>query len=99
MASGASRIMTGAFYGTGAALNVRTVGFRPSKVELLNIGGVATGQWVKGMADASVMKAVTAGTISVATTGGITPLSNGFTLGDDSDLNVDGELVRYIAYE
>lgn len=99
MASGASKIISGAFIGTGAAINVRTVGFRPKKVEILNVGGVAKAEWVKGMADASAMKQVTAGTISVITSGGVTPLSDGFTLGDDSDLNVDGELVRYIAYE
>ena len=99
MASGVSRVMVGAFIGTGASKDVRTVGYRPSKVEVLNVDGLAKGEWVEGMADASALKQITDGTISVVTTGGITPLSDGVSLGDDSDLNVDTELVRYIAYE
>ena len=99
MGSGVSRVFVGAVVGTGADLDVRTVGFRPSAVRILNVGGLATGEWTEGMADASVLKQITAGTISFPLTLGVTPLSDGFRLGADTDLNVDGELIHYIAHE
>jgi len=99
MGSGVNRMMTGAVTGTGSALNVRTVGFRPRVVELLNVGGNVTAKWVEGMADASAVKYITDGTQSLITSDGITPLSDGFTIGADTDINVDTELVRWIAHE
>jgi hypothetical protein len=99
MSSGVNRNMSGAFTGTGAAINVRTVGFRPKRVEIVNRGGVCFAVWFAPMPDASAMKTVTAGTTSFVTSGGITPLSNGFTLGADTDLNVDGELFYWHASE
>jgi molecular chaperone DnaK (HSP70) len=52
------------------------------------------------MADASMQKTVDSGSgttdISlVASANGITPLSNGFSLGADTDLNVATEIVYY----
>lgn len=99
MGSGVKRMVTGQLIGTGSALNVRTVTFRPSKVELYNEDGVAKAVWTNTMADAAMMKQVTAGTISVVTSGGITPLSDGFTLGADTDMNVSGEKVHWVATE
>ena len=99
MSSGVSRKITGAVTGTGSLINVKTVGFRPRMVELINTGGLVSGVWTDSMADASVAKRVTAGTLSFPTSGGVTPLADGFSLGTDSDLNAAGELVHYIAYE
>lgn len=99
MGSGISRTFVGSFTGTGSAIDVKKVGFRPRAIEVLNITGLCTGKWVEGMADASVVKAITDGTISVPTTGGITPLADGFTLGTDTDLNVSGELCRFVCHE
>lgn len=99
MASGRGRNFQGAFVGTGAAINIRTVGFRPNIVELFNEDGLCTGTWLKSMADDSMIKRVTAGTMTVVTSDGVTPLSNGFTLGADSDMNVSGEKVFWVAYE
>lgn len=99
MGSGVDRIMVGAIKGTGAALSVRTVGYRPKVVELYNIDGLCKAVWTKNMADDTAMKTITDGTISALTSKGITPLSDGFTLGDDADLNVDGELIHWVAYE
>ena len=96
MASGAARVMRGSFVGTGAALTVRTVGFRPRSVKLFNQTGLATAQWVVGMTDLAGLKQVTDGTISLMTAG-VTPLSNGFGLGADSDLNASAEVVYYEA--
>ncbi|KKN42114.1 hypothetical protein LCGC14_0716460 [marine sediment metagenome] len=100
MASGISALRYGAVIGTGADIDVRgEVGFRPRWVRILNIAGLAIGEWVDGMADAEVLKTITAGTISNPTTLGITPLADGFRIGADTDLNVDGELIRWIVGE
>ncbi len=99
MSSGVSRAKVGSVVGTGADIDIRTVTFKPKIVNITNIGGLATGKWNKGMADASVLKAITAGTISFPVTLGITPLSDGFRIGADTDLNVDGELIRWEAFE
>lgn len=103
MGSGVTRKIVGSFYGTGSDLNVRTVGFRPSYVRILNVDGDADAEWIEGMADDSMRKVVTSGAgttdISLVTSDGITPLSDGFSLGADSDLNVSDELVRYLAID
>lgn len=100
MSSGVSRVMTGSVYGTGADLDVRTVGFRPSKVELLNVDGLAKAEWTDTMADGEMVKQVTAGTLSSVTGGnGVTPLSDGFRLGADADMNVADERLHWVAYE
>ena len=94
MSSSVSRYI-GSFVGTGAAIDVREVGFRPRSIKLWNLGGLAAAVWAEGMADASCLKEVTAGTKSAVTANGITPLSDGFRLGADTDLNVSGELVYF----
>jgi hypothetical protein len=92
-------MVQGAFTSDGNLKTVSTVGFRPRKVELINEGGLVTGEWVEGMADDSVSKRITSGTMTVPTSGGVIPLSNGFSLGADADLNASGELVRWSAHE
>ena len=99
MSSGVGRNRVGSVNGTGANLDVKTIGFKPRVVVINNIAGLCMGKWVEGMADATAIKTVTDGTISLAATLGITPLSNGFRIGADTDLNVDGELIRWEAYE
>lgn len=99
MASGTSRVMRGAFVGTGATLDVRTVGFRPRSVHLINMASADEMHWHHYMADAAALKRVTAGTGSILTTLGITPLAAGFRLGADTDLNVAGETVFWEATE
>lgn len=97
MASGVERTVCGAVKGTGSNLDVRTVGFRPKVVELLNITGLVKANWSESMADAAAMKQVTAGTISAITTGGVTPLSDGFRIGADTDINVSNEIIHWVA--
>ncbi len=99
MGSGVSRVVTGSLIGSGSAIDVRTVGFRPRKVEVLNVTAPARGEWSDTMADAAALKQVTAGTASFITSDGITPLSDGFTLGADADLNTAAEVVHWVAYE
>lgn len=94
------RTYYGAARGTGAALDIRVVGFRPSKVEVFNAaaGGLTSLMWQKPMPDASARKTAAAGTQTFITTLGITPLADGFTLGADTDMNVAGEIVYYQAH-
>lgn len=99
MSSGAIKKATGSFIGTGAQLDVKTVGFRPKHVVLLNKTGLARLEWTDTMADAAGIKTVTDGTISAISTGGITPLASGFRLGADTDINVSAEEVHFIATE
>ena len=100
MGSGVSRVQTGSVLGaTAADVDVRTVTFRPSRVELYNETGLARAVWQDSMADGEMMKQVTAGTISQVTATGITPLSDGFRIGQDADLNVVAELIHWVAFE
>jgi hypothetical protein len=90
---------TGSFLGTGAALSVTKLGFRPRSVRLFNVaaGGLCSLYWNKEMPDASGFKEVNHDTAqrSFITSNGITPLANGFQLGADADLNAAGELVYF----
>lgn len=98
MSSGVQLSKNGAVTGTGANLDVRTVGFRPRRVEIVNLDGLVTAFWADTMADATGIKRVTAGTMS-AMTAGITPLSDGFRIGTDADLNASGEVLHWVAHE
>lgn len=99
MASGVSKTRVGSVVGTGALIEVRGVEFRPRKVELFNMGSGDEGKWVEGMADDSLFKRLAAGTGSVETSGGVTPRSDGFDIGTDTDVNASGELIRWVAHE
>lgn len=99
MASGGTRQVTGSFKGTGAALDITSVGFRPKTVDLYNVAGTTIGHWTDMMADGEMLKQITAGTMSKVTTNGVTPLANGFRVGADADMNVSGELVHWVARE
>lgn len=99
MASGSARVVRGSFLGTGALLEVRSVGFRPRSLKLINTDGLAEAEWLEGMADGAMAKRVTAGTMTAPTTGGITPLSDGFSIGTDADMNAVGERVHFEAIE
>lgn len=96
MASG-NQIAKGAFVGTGVDLNVTKVGFKPSFVKVWNVTDPVTFEHVEGMADDSAYKDLD-GTTTVATSNGITLLVDGFTLGADTDINVDGEVCHFIAF-
>ena len=103
MSSGVQRSVRGTFIGTGAQLDIKTVGFRPGKVKLLNVTGLCVAEWTNTMADASMLKTVDSGSgttdIVFPTTNGITPLADGFRLGADADLNVAAEVVHFEATE
>lgn len=103
MASGGTRIFNGSFSGTGAQLDITTPGFKPRRVDLLNVGGNCQAVWTESMADASMQKIVDSGggttDITFVTTNGVTPLVDGFRLGADADINVSAEKVHFTAHE
>ena len=100
MGSGANRAVVGSVTGTGVLIEVRSVGFRPKYVKVFNVSADnAAGEWLEGMADDSAFKTITDGTVSVIVADGIIPLSDGFSIGVDADLNVDTELIRFLAIE
>ena len=99
MASGAAKVVRGSFKGTGSNIDITVVGFRPRSVKLWNQSGLATAEWTETMADGSMVKRITAGTMTFPTTGGITPLAAGFRLGNGADMNVSGEKVHFEAIE
>lgn len=98
MASGNVRAVRGAFVGTGATLSVRTIGFRPTAVRLWNTAGDEA-HWQDDMADAAMHKRTAAGAGSFVTTLGVTPLSDGFSLGADTDLNVLTQKVHFEVWD
>jgi hypothetical protein len=94
--SGGERTVRGVVTGTGASLDVRTVGFRPTKVVLRNATSNIMLEWVNSQADAAGFKTLAAGTRTNITSAGITPLSNGFNVGTDS-VNTAAQVIHYEA--
>ena len=100
-----TNIATGRYLDTGtAAAFTITTGFKPRYVEVWNVTAAGTGlccvKWFEGMADASAIKMDDQGTseagLTLITTLGITPVSYGFTVGLDTDLNVTSEQLSWI---
>ena len=97
-----NNIKFGTMDGTGAAIDI-DLGWAPARVRVVNIESTTIEEleWFAGMANASAIKTVT-GTVSRTkiTSNGITPLSGsvlGFRIGADTDVNVAGETIVWIA--
>lgn len=97
--SGGTRVMTGSFVGTGANIDIDSVGFKPRSVKIVNRTGLARLYWNEAMPDASGDKTITDGTQSFITTLGVTPRASGFRVGADTDVNVASELCYWEAHE
>lgn len=87
----------GSVTGTGSALDVTKLGFRPRVVKLINKDQPATLYWNKEMPNASGLKEVAAGTKTFPTTNGITPLANGFRIGALANINVADQVIYFEA--
>lgn len=99
MASGTAKVIRGSFIGTGLAIDIKTVGFRPRSVELHNVTDKVSAKWTTTMADASMCLWITDGTMTFEVADGITPLADGFTVGANADLNATAEVVHWEAIE
>jgi len=93
------QLTVGRYVDTGtAAAFVITLGYKPRYVKVQNLAATgATIEYYEGMADASAVKRVTAGDMTVITTLGITVSETGFTVGLDTDLNVTSEQLSWLA--
>lgn len=80
---------------TAAAFTI-TTGFKPRYVKVTNSDIAATLEWSEGMADDSALKNL-ALTGSFVTGRGITPTATGFTVGLDTDVNLIGDQLSWIA--
>src|SRR4051812_37761806 len=93
---------TGSYVGTAAAINIE-LGFVPDYVLIWNESdGDAKWEWFKGMANASALQTVAAGTLSKITANGVTPYAGaqaskaiGFTVG--TALSESTKTFRYLA--
>lgn len=93
-----SNMATGRILDTGTvAAFVVTCGFKPRYVRVLNNTSGDQEEWIEGMAAASAMKKVAAGTTSLITSNGITVSEHGFTIGLDTDINVTSEQLTWMA--
>lgn len=90
--------------GTGAAINIE-LGWLPDHVVVQNweAADFARLEWYTGMAAAAAIKTATS-TKSLLTTLGIsqyagsTTAKKGFTIGADTDVNVSGESITWLAW-
>lgn len=92
MASGSRRAVDGSFVATGAAAQqIHTPQFKPTKVELWNTTTKAKGYWISAMPAGALFKDVDTGSgtedESYVTTGGVTPLVDGFQVDTDAFFN------------
>lgn len=102
MAAGSHIIESG---DVAAAIKI-VCGFTPRYVKVFNVTGGSTGlismEWFEGMDDDNGIKTYDEGTsetgITLVSSNGITPASDGFTIGLDSDLNVKAEQLHWIAF-
>ena len=102
MASGTSRVVTGAYTGTGAALSIidDKVGFKPRKVTIFRATtAIDKAAHVEGMAAASFFKTAAAGARTLVATQGITLQEKGFSLGTDAAINTLGDTYYFAAHE
>ncbi len=96
MSSPRGLVATGSIPTDGNLATVAKVGFRPSKVTLWHTDGDEA-VWSESMADNSMMKRTAAGTGTFATTNGVIPLANGFSIGADADVNPNGGVLHFEA--
>ena len=94
MSSATRVVQMGQVTATGAALEVRSVGFKPEKVILFNKTNQVQLVWNKMLADAEGIKTTAAGAVSLEAADGITPLNGsptdgppGFSIGALADVN------------
>lgn len=66
--------------GGAAAAATITLGFTPRKVKFVNLTDRITDEWFEGMASASSLHTVAAGTMTLETTNGIAVSGPSFTL-------------------
>lgn len=95
----------GTVEGTGAVIAI-DLGFKPRVVKIFNVDGKCTLEWNEAMGAGKGYKVLTgidstADTVSLhsfISSGGITPSIGGFSIGADTDINVEAETICYEAW-
>jgi len=100
MASGYTRKFSGAYIGTGVALDIEVIGWKPDRVELINVDDADVPLILKtDMMPDDEFFMTKAGANSIVAAGqGITLTDKGFSVGTDADLNTSGETVKFVAF-
>ena len=82
---------------TGTTANIDVdLGVIPVYVRVMNVCGLAVGEWTDEFPDASILKTITDGTMTFDLTGGITPLGDDGTVTvTASDTTTDGDETTY----
>jgi hypothetical protein len=103
MSSSTGRLVTGTARGTGDVVTVNTVGFKPKRVELKNLEGKCLAIWQDTMPQDSAQKILTSDTnktdISFVDSDAISTTTSGFSIGADTDINVDGQIIHWCAWD
>ncbi len=99
MASSLNKVRSGSFKGNGTTKKI-VLGFQPKHVVIFNAsaGGLVRCEKMAGMATSYAVKEAAAGTKTFPANM-CTINSDGFTVGNDSDLNVALEDLHYTAWE
>jgi len=78
----------------GTAQSV-TLGFTPAYIKVVNQNNTSSYEWFSGMSDDTSIDQAAALTVNAA--GGLTPTTNGFTIGTDiADTTAD--VIRWVAF-
>ncbi len=85
------------YLATGSAFNIDIVGYTPKRVRFINQDTGAEAEWTDSMADDSV-RTSDSGTDAFATSDGITPRSQGFTVGTNAVINTDTQQIHWTAW-
>lgn len=100
---GVLQMQTGTATGTGSAINVEC-GFTPKAVFIYNETDPGVFLWLDTMADAEMVKLTDTVALTFPTsdgvsvyTGSIGANSKGFTIGADSDMNAEDDVIHYFA--
>ena len=95
--SGANRVKRGRLAGTGSNIKINCQ-FPPVKVELYNEDAPASAHKTDSMDGAFAHLRVTGGTGSHADSV-CTLETDGFTIGDQADINTSGETIHWMAWQ
>lgn len=99
MSSPSRQVYRGSVKGTGSAINVDVVGFKPGKVTCHNTDGDEM-HWQDTLPDAyGWLRIDSSGVGSLEVTNGITPRAGGFTIGANANINQSGKYIHYEAME
>lgn len=91
------KVVAGTVEGTGSAIAITSVGFKPVAVIVWNQDDPVLGFWLYTMTDDHLALLMDTPALTHETSGGITPGERGFSIGTNSDLNVSAQTLHWLA--